>query len=158
MVCGINALKDYQKLHDDSKEMMHLLSSPRDKVLENVQREHDVIGELKAEISALKRELSAAQLDTVLVGSTLLGFTKGASFDDMRALVNENSGKAELVAFFSEGESGEYSYIISSNSLDVRDTVKALNEKFSGKGGGRPNYAQGKITGDKENIIKFFEK
>ncbi len=158
MVCGINALKDYQKLHDDSKEMMHLLSSPRDKVLENVQREHDVIGELKAEISTLKRELSAAQLDIQLVGSTLLGFTKDASFDDMRALVNENSGKAELVAFFSEGESGEYSYIISSNSLDVRDTVKALNEKFSGKGGGRPNYAQGKITGDKENIIKFFEK
>lgn len=158
MVCGINALKDYQKLHDDSKEMMHLLSSPRDKVLENVQREHDVIGELKAEISALKRELSAAQLDIQLVGTTLLGFTKGASFDDMRALVNENSGKGELVAFFSEGESGEYSYIISSENLDVRDTVKALNEKFSGKGGGRPNYAQGKITGDKENIIKFFEK
>ncbi len=137
---------------------MHLLSAPRDSVLEVVKRDHEVIGTLKAEINALKRELSAAQLDIQLVGSTLLGFTKGASFDDMRALVNENISKAELVAILSEGESGEYSYIISSESLDVRDTVKALNENFSGKGGGRPNYAQGKITADKAEIIKFFEK
>ncbi len=156
MVCGINALSDYEKLHDDSKEMMHLLSAPRDSVLEVVKRDHDVISTQKAEINALKRKLSAAQLDIQTIGSTLLGFTKGASFDDMRALVNENISKAELVAILSEGESGEYSYIISSDSLDVRDTVKALNENFSGKGGGRPNYAQGKITGNKNDIISFF--
>lgn len=158
MVCGINALADYQKLHDDSKETMHLLSAPRDTVLDAIKRDHDVIGTLKAEISTLKRELSAAQLDIQTIGSNLLGFTKGASFDDMRAMVNENIEKAETVAFFSQGDSNDFSYIISSKESDVRDTVKALNERFCGKGGGRPNYAQGKITGDKDNIIKFFEK
>lgn len=158
MVCGINALGDYKKLHDDSKEMMHLLSSPRDNVLEVVKREHDIIGTLKAEISALKRELSASQLDMQLVDTTLLGFTKGASFDDMRAMVNDNIEKAETVAFFSQGDSNDFSYIISSKESDIRDTVRALNDNFSGKGGGKPNYSQGKITAEKTEIIKFFEK
>lgn len=157
MVCGLNAFEDYQKLHDDNKSMMHLLSASRDKVVEFVNRDHELIGTQKAEINRLNAELSKANLDIKEVGSTLLGFTKGASFDDIRNLVNDNLEKAELVAFFSEGENENFSYIISSSTLDVRDTVKSLNEKFSGKGGGRPNYAQGKITGDKNSIISFFK-
>ena len=157
MVCGINAFEDYVKLHDESKKMMHLLSSPRDKVCEFVMRDHEVIGTQKATINRLNAELSKANLDIRKIGTKTLGFTKGASFDDMRNLVNENSENAELSAFFSEGENGDFSYIISSATLDVRDTVKALNESFNGKGGGRPNYAQGKIIGKKEDILSFFE-
>ena len=158
MVCGINAFEDYSKLHDDNKAMMHLLSASRDKTLEFVTRDHEVIGAQKAEINRLNAELSKANLDIVTLGSTLCGFTKGASFDDMRAMVNDNLEKADKVAFFSEGDNGDFSYIISSSTLDVRDTVKTLNEKFSGKGGGRPNYAQGKIVADKASIISFFEE
>lgn len=158
MVCGINAFEDYSKLHDDNKAMMHLLSASRDKTLEFVTRDHEVIGTQKAEINRLNAELSKANLDIVTLGSTLCGFTKNASFDDMRTLVNDNLEKALTVAFFSEGENGDFSYIISSSTLDVRNTVKSLNEKFSGKGGGRPNYAQGKIVADKASIISFFEK
>lgn len=158
MVCGINAFEDYSKLHDDNKAMMHLLSASRDKTLEFVTRDHEVIGAQKAEINRLNAELSKANLDIVTLGSTLCGFTKGASFDDMRAMVNDNLEKADKVAFFSEGDNGDFSYIISSSTLDVRDTVKTLNEKFSGKGGGRPNYAQGKIVADKATIISFFEE
>ncbi len=157
MVCGINAFEDYAKLHDNSKELMHLYSSPREKVLEFAKKEHETIGTQKAEINRLNGELSKANLEIINAGNSLLGFTKGASFDDMRTLVNENLENAELVAFFSEGENGDFSYIISSATLDVRDTVKALNAEFSGKGGGRPNYAQGKLTGEKSTIINFFE-
>lgn len=157
MVCGINAFEDYSKLHDDSKEMMHLLSASRDKVLDFVSRDHETIGTQKAEINRLNAEIAKANLDIKLIGTTLCGFTKGASFDDMRNLLSENLSKADTVAFFSESENDNFSYIISSSDSDVRDLVKALNEAFSGKGGGRPNYAQGKITANKDDIVKFFE-
>ncbi len=157
MVCGINAFEDYSKLHDDSKEMMHLLSASRDKVCDFVIRDHETIGAQKAEINRLNAEIAKANLDIKLVGSTLCGFTKGASFDDMRAMVNENLSKADSVAFFNESENDNFSYIISSENNDIRDLVKAINEAFCGKGGGRPNYAQGKITAKKDDIIKFFE-
>ncbi|MBE6824226.1 MAG: hypothetical protein E7513_02650 [Ruminococcaceae bacterium] len=157
MVCGINAFEDYQKLHDDSKELMHLLSASRDKVVEFVNRDHDVIGAQKAEINKLKQQLSLSQLETKTIGNTYCGFTKGASFDDMRSITNSNLNKAQFVALFSENEDSSFSYVVASAENDVRNLVKALNENFLGKGGGRPNYAQGKITGDKNSIEKFFE-
>ncbi len=157
MVCGINALKDYQTLHDESKAMMHLLSAPRDKVVEFVNRDHEVIGTQKSEINKLKSQLSLSQLQTKVIGNTFCGFTKGASFDDMRSITNNNLSKADFVALFSENEDSSFSYVVASTESDVRDTVKALNERFSGKGGGRPNYAQGKITALKTDIESFFE-
>ena len=156
MVCGINAFMDYSTLCDNTKELMHTLSSPRDKVNEFVLKDHETVGTLKAEINKLNAELSKANLEILTKDNVVLGFTKGASFDDMRALVNENTDKSELVAFFSEGENGDYSYVVASSTLDVRDKVKELNLSFNGKGGGRPNYAQGKIIADKESIINFF--
>lgn len=156
-VCGINAFLDYSTLHDENKELMHLLSSSRDKVNEFVKRDHDVIGAQKAQINMLKSQLASSNLDVVTVGTTRLGFTKDASFDDMRALVNDELDNAEKIAFFSENEDGSYSYVVASKNQDIRDLVKALNEKFSGKGGGRPNYAQGKINAEKDSILKFFE-
>lgn len=157
-VCGINAFEDYSTLHDENKALMHLLSASRDKVNEFVLREHEVIGTQKAEINKLKSELASSNLDLKAIGSTLCGFTKNASFDDMRSLVNSNLDKATLIAFFSENDDHSLSYVIASNTLDVRDTVKALNEQFAGKGGGRPNYAQGKIDAEKDAVIKFFEQ
>ena len=125
-------------------------------MLEFVVKDHETIGSQKAEINRLNAELSKANLEIVTVGNTLCGFTKGASFDDMRALVNDNLSNAELVAFFSITDDS-CSYIISSATLDVRDTVKALNEKFSGKGGGRPNYTQGKLSATKDELTSYFE-
>ncbi|MBQ6626018.1 MAG: hypothetical protein IIX27_01855 [Ruminococcus sp.] len=156
MVCGINAFMDYSTLCDNTKELMHALSSPREKVNEFVLKDHETVGTLKAEINRLNAELSKANLEILTKDNVVLGFTKGASFDDMRALVNETTDKSELVAFFSEGENGDFSYVVASSTLDVRDKVKELNLSFNGKGGGRPNYAQGKIIADKESIINFF--
>ena len=156
MVCGINAFMDYSTLCDNTKELMHTLSSPREKVNEFVLKDHETVGTLKAEINRLNAELSKANLEILTKDNVVLGFTKGASFDDMRALVNETTDKSELVAFFSEGENGDFSYVVASSTLDVRDKVKELNLSFNGKGGGRPNYAQGKIIADKESIINFF--
>lgn len=157
MVCGLNAFCDYSTLHDDNKELMHTLSAPRDKVLEFVLRDHEVIGTQKATINKLNSQLALSQLDMVTVGDTTVGFTKGASFDDLRVIVNENITKAEKIALFSQGENDDYSYVVASDSTDIRDTVRKLNESFCGKGGGRPNYAQGKITAKKDDILSFFE-
>lgn len=157
MVCGQNAFEDYAKLHNDSKQMMHLLSASRDKVLEFVMRDHELIGALKSQINSLKQKLVLAQLQTQMIGTTMCCFTKDASFDDLRNCVKLYADKGDVLALFSENDDGSYSYVIASESLDVRDTVKALNAEFNGKGGGRPNYAQGKIEGVAENIIKFFE-
>jgi alanyl-tRNA synthetase len=52
----------------------------------------------------------------------------------------------------------EYCYLATSKTEDTRGIAKSLNEKFQGKGGGRPECVQGKITANCEADITNFIK
>ena len=41
---------------------------------------------------------------------------------------------------------------------DVRPLVKELNAALSGRGGGKPNFAQGSVAASEAEIRAFFEK
>ena len=72
---------------------------------------------------------------------------------EIRYITNELTG-----AKIAEEYKGEenYIYVVSSKTEDTRPIVKNLNAAFEGKGGGKPNYAQGKIISDSEEKIKAF--
>ena len=53
----------------------------------------------------------------------------------------------------SENDDG-YIYVVSSKEKDTRPIVQALNNTFNGKGGGKPDYAQGKISKADADEIK----
>ncbi len=155
MLSGMPAVRDYMMLHDENRKMMRLLSASRDKVAEFVQRDHDTITALRAEIKALTEQLVMAKLETVALDNIVCAFTENASFDALRACAESIQTDGLPCAVFSVDEGG-VSYILSHQNGDVRDTVKALNAAFSGKGGGKPQYAQGKISATKEEILTFF--
>ena len=39
-----------------------------------------------------------------------------------------------------------YAYVVSSAKNDVKEIVAVLNKTLNGKGGGKPNYAQGRVA------------
>lgn len=159
MLCGLPAFRDYVMLHEDNRANMRLLSAPRDKVAEFVARDHDTVTALRAEIKALSEQLAAAQLDVVQTVTATCGFTKDASFDALRTFAEQYSEDGKLCAMFSDAGDGTMSYFLFvPEGGDIRDTVKAMNAAFSGKGGGKPHYAQGKLTATKEQIVAFFEE
>ena len=41
---------------------------------------------------------------------------------------------------------------------DIRDLGKKLNERFQGRGGGKPGMIQGSLTGEEEEVKAFFEE
>ena len=57
---------------------------------------------------------------------------------------------------FSANDEENYIYAIGSRKLDTRYVVKALNVAFNGKGGGKPDYAQGKIISNSIDEVKTF--
>ncbi len=157
MLCGTPAFEDYRMLHESNRTMMRLLSAPREQVADFVQRDHDTITALRAEIKALSEKLAMAQLDIVQTDKAVCGFTKDASFDALRAFAEQYAQDGKLCAMFSLSEDGNASYFLYvPEGGDIRDTVKAMNGAFAGKGGGKPHYAQGKLTATKEQLTAFF--
>ena len=62
---------------------------------------------------------------------------------------------AKVCAVFVKTREG-FRYVIGSREEDVRPLCRQLNEKFAGRGGGKPEMVQGFLTaGGKEEICAF---
>ena len=55
------------------------------------------------------------------------------------------------------GEGENYKYAVGTRDGDVRPLVKELNAALSGRGGGKPNFAQGSVAAGETAIRTFFE-
>ena len=73
-----------------------------------------------------------------------------------RNFVNRAVERCEGIcgAFLGTDENG-YHYILGSRSVDLRAFSKSLNERFQGKGGGKPEMVQGSLVGKSEEIRRM---
>lgn len=156
LLAGGYALCDYGFLNDENKSLMGLLSASRDAVKETVEKQAEQLKAQKSEITALKNELALLKLNPQTVGDITYSITEGLTFDELRHCVN-TVGEDKKCMFFSYDDEGNCLYVISSKSGGVREIVKNLNDTFSGRGGGKDDYAQGKIVATEEEIIKYIE-
>ena len=158
MLAGICALRDYVALNSANKELMGLLSAARQSVNEAVIRQNEQLSTLRAENQQMSKKLALSELNPQTVGEGAYSITKNLSYDELRHCANslQDSG-AKTCVLLSSADEG-YIYVVASKVRDVREIVKELNEKFQGKGGGKPDYAQGKLSGEAEELKKAVEE
>ena len=159
MVAGINAFLDYSALHSSVKSVMNLLSAKRDSIALSVEKLQETANNLKYENGKISKKLALASLNPVEVNGCAYAICENMSYDDLREcannLIENNTRKCILL---SEADTGNFIYVVSSAENDVRAIVSALNSTFNGKGGGKDNYAQGKLNADSQTeLISFIE-
>lgn len=153
IAAGYRALADYTLLNNENKTIMKMLSAPRDKTAEFVSRQLEQISTVSREKQSLVRELAIARLSVTRVGDNGYSFCEKCSFDDLRYCSNTLAEQnIAMCVLLSETAENEYIYVVSSKETEVTSTVNQLNAAFSGKGGGKPNYAQGKLSGSRNEI------
>ena len=160
MVAGINAFYDYSALHTSVKQVMNLLSAKRDSIAASVEKLQETANNLKSENGKMSRKLALASLSPVTVNGCAYAINENMSYDDLRECSNNliENGMRKCI-LLSESDENSYIYVVSSAENDVRNLVSELNSTFSGKGGGKDNYAQGKLSASSEDELKnFIEK
>ncbi len=160
MLAGINALKDYVGLNKSNKYLMGVLSAPREKVKEAVDRQLEAAGELRSENQRISKELALCKVVPVAVGDGIYAVSEGVLQEDLRYCSNTFLEKGiNTCVLLSKIEGENYIYVVSSKTRDTREIVAVLNKSFNGKGGGKPDYAQGKLTAaSEEYLIKTVEE
>lgn len=154
MVAGINAFLDYSALHSSVKSVMNLLSAKRDAISVSVEKLQETANNLKYENSKISKKLALASLNPVTVNGCAYAINENMSYDDLRECANNliDNGTRKCI-LLSKTDAENYIYVVISSENDVRTIVTSLNASFNGKGGGKDNYAQGKLTSDSESAL-----
>lgn len=158
MICGFRALGDYSGKEDSVKAISTLLSAKEDKVFGAVQALKAEVESWKYKNNELAKQLihyKAREIPKDLKEVCL--FEYGLFGEEPRYLMNHilEQGKDLCVVFYPDKEG--YRYTMGSKSQDVRLIGKELNEKFQGRGGGKPNMVQGFVLGDEREIKDWFD-
>ncbi len=158
MLCGFRALADYNEKAKSVSEISALLSVKPEETADAVARMKAEVFGLKGRVMELQKQLLSMKVEQIPAGKkNICLFEDELDADAMRQLVNELMEKCSgICAVFTGGDKDQYRYVIGSREEDCRIFAASLNEKFAGKGGGKPQMVQGSLQGSREEIEAMF--
>lgn len=156
MLCGFRALEDYYQKEKNNREIAVMLSAKEYETAVEVERLQEELAMKKAKIAELEQKFLEQKVETLDVSGEIVCLFEETDPVMTREMVNLLLKKgAKMAAVFSGNEREGYRYVLGSRSLDVRKNGKLLNEAFHGRGGGKPEMAQGTVQGKREEIEAF---
>ncbi|MEW5702046.1 MAG: alanine--tRNA ligase [Candidatus Zixiibacteriota bacterium] len=157
----------YEKAQTDGATIgraAELLKTSPDRVLDRIESALSEIRTLKSELEQARRRLASGAGSTLtyekvpgLNVELLVHFVENGSLADAKAIADEAKGWADPRVTFIYTGTGEAvtssSAPATSAGLHANKLLNAVARDLGGKGGGRPDFAQGKITlGDPERL------
>lgn len=159
MVCGLKALKDYQKKQGWLSGLSNSLSAKPEAIVDAVDRIKQDNVSKDVQINRLYQKLFRFHADALpSANQPLLLFEEELAPVQLRQLCTliYQEGKGNPVLVCSKKEQ-LYQYAMGSPDMDMRDLAKELNRQLSGKGGGSRLLVQGTFDAEKEKIKEVFD-
>lgn len=157
MICGMPALRYLIAVDAQNHENSVLLSAKPLETAAAVRRVYDERNDALYRLTSAENRRFAEMAEALAGSGECLLFEEGLSSDSVRKLavaVMEKCG-GRCAVFSGDDESG-YKYAIGEENGDLRAFVKAMNQALSGRGGGKPFFAQGSVKAAKAEIEAFF--
>lgn len=158
MVAGKRALADYRLRYDNVKRISGMLSAPQPEIANVLS---DYIAESDETRTALKQaRLRIAELEAEKIQPTdasAVFYLPDFSIPELIAFSNVANKRVGKITVALSGTDGDYKYVISSNTTDLRAMAKDINSALSGRGGGRPEMIQGSFGATLQQIEDYFK-
>lgn len=158
LICGDNALADYEEKADSALKISNLLSAKQSEIFDATSRVFQELGEKKQKIAALSKQIALLKADKIFkTEKNICAFENDFDTDSMRILANEGKKKCNIFAVMSGDDHIGYNFILASERVDLRVRAKEITSALSGRGGGSCDMIQGHFSAKKAEIEEFFQ-
>lgn len=159
LLCGKRAMKHYGKIHQAASEVGKALSVPEDKIDDAVRKLLSEKDTLIQELKKWKWECFVNKIDKLPQDAedTFI-LEEGLNGKDMTALADLAGKKTNGRAMVLTPSEGGFAFVFVSRKKDARKFIDEMKQVFDCKGGGKDEAVQGKLNGERDKIIRYFEE
>ena len=159
LVCGKRAYDYLAAVTAQNRTVSGLLSAKPLETAKAVERLQGELNAVKQERALWESRWLRARADALRGAGDLLLFEPGLSPDALRRFCVELMAVCggRCAVFSGDDESG-WAYALGLEGGDLRSFVREMNQALRGRGGGKPNFAQGRVSAPRAEIEEYFRK
>ena len=159
LVCGKRAYDYLAAVTAQNRAVSGLLSAKPLETAKAVERCLTELNQVKQEKALWEGRCFTSMARSLAGAGDLLLFEDQLSPDSLRRLCVELMAVCGgRCAVFSGNDEDGYAYALGREGGDLRAFVKDMNAALNGRGGGKPNFAQGRVAAKRAEIEDFYKK
>ena len=157
MACGASALKLLNHAYEQNRQVSQAFSAKIEETGAAARRMNEVEAALKYLIVGPEKRIFAGIADSCAGKGDVVYFEENldnvAVRDLADAIADTCGGRA---AVFSGSDEAGYAFCLVTRDGDLRQFGKEMTKALNGRGGGKPNFQQGRVNAKKDEIEAFF--
>lgn len=159
LACGSQALAVLTTAFDQNRQVGAAFSAQYFETGEAARRMNDQVDSLKFRISQLEKRVFSQISGEYSNCGNVLHFETDLDSTAVRELCDAIGSRCGgTAAVFSGDDETGYAYALINKSEDIRPLNKAMTAALNGRGGGKPNFQQGRVRATKEEIQAFWRE
>ncbi len=157
MLCGFDAIKDYESKLSQVKASSALLSAKPNELSQGIERLLEENKKEKQESNALKNVIASLILEKAKESGKKCIFTEINDPVFLRYLASGGTELFGVCGVFCQVSDGNYRYVAVGKNRDMRAFAKEMNSVLNGRGGGDSELVQGSVKAYMGDIESFFQ-
>ena len=157
MACGRHAMELLTRAYDQNRQVSQAFSAQISETGAAARRMNETLEQEKARYAALQKKLFGCIAESYVNSGAVLHFEEGLDSVQIRLLADTIADTcAGRAAVFSGTEENGYAFALVTREGDLRAFGKAMTAALKGRGGGKPNFQQGRVNASRAAIEAFF--
>lgn len=159
MACGKLAYNILNAAYEQNKLVSQAFSAKPMETGAAAQRMNEALAREKYRVVGLERQVFAGIAKGYAGQGNVLHFTKDLDGNGLRELTDRIAEKCGgRAAVFCGNDQEGYAYCLAAREGDLRAFGKEMTAALNGRGGGKPNFQQGRVSANRVTIEAFFNQ
>lgn len=159
MACGKLAYNILNAAYEQNKLVSQAFSAKPMETGAAAQRMNEALAREKYRVVGLERQVFAGIAKGYAGQGNVLHFTEDLDGNGLRELTDRIAEKCGgRAAVFCGNDQEGYAYCLAAREGDLRAFGKEMTAALNGRGGGKPNFQQGRVSANRVTIEAFFNQ